>query len=896
MRRRRSRSAPLLTALAGLLLLGIGVSAGVGVASRTAPGRLRAAFEESLSTALGAPVTISGARLLVFPGLTVTAADLAAWPGSERPAFAAARVDARVDLAALFTGRLRFSSIALEDARLALVREVDGRWSPPLLGPDLEDPLVVLARLFDADLPAPAIDVRSGRLSITDLTSPRPAAGRGPTEVEAITLRLLGPGLLGPGRLTLRGTQLQRKGDGARFEIDAVASRGDRPRVEVTVADLDLAAAGALLRKLDPDLELAGRAEGFLSATPAGDGATDLSVDLAVRSLHARIGRETAPLAAERASLAGDVRISRESVSVSGGRLRAGGLELSLAGSLGRPVDGSSRLAGEVTLDGVDVERLHATPGWLPPSLRAGIETTAHTLVSGRLEDLVLTGDAALGDWQAALQPGGPWLPAGARFETRVVDLTFQPLGDEPVTAIRGSARLEAPDVLTVAGLEGRLGDQSLPVLDLRLEGLRHVLAAESSPVPALVPALPGVTPLREILRGGDPGPGWTSLDVDANWILHPALFRPLHGVAVRIEPTPDGVDVDLARASWGGLPIRGRGRFAGGPVERVILSLVAGPQDEVPAPEFLPESWARGHFAVERPAPEGLHVSRLRGGFELKGSQLSIFDGNAGIAAPGRLTGDARLELGYPGQVPARLRFTLDEARVSDLVAALSDDPAAGSGTLAISARLEGPLRPGEPLLATLEGSGRITARNGELAIELPLLLAIAKASTTFNPFGSASGIRFDLIEADLRVEGGRLSTVETINIESPDLRLAVSGTVDLRSTPRPLEAVVGCFFFEPLDQVLGIVPFVSRILLGPDQSLFGSFFSLTGTWENPHAGILPAKTLALGPATFLLEDVPAFVARGIDAIRGALPNAAKKPPAVASPADAASPVDDGS
>jgi len=312
--------------------------------------------------------------------------------------------------------------------------------------------------------------------------------------------------------------------------------------------------------------------------------------------------------------------------------------------------------------------------------------------------------------------------------------------------------------------------------------------------------------------------------------------------------------------------------------------------------PHCAPESWAHGRFALEAPAAPGLHVASLRGGFDLAGARLTLFDASASLGAPGRLTGDARLDLAHEGEVPAQIRLVLNDAMVSDLLSSLSGDPEQGTGTVDVSARLTGPLRPGVPLLATLEGDARITARDGELAIDLPILLAIAKTSTTFNPFGSANDIRFDRIDAELQIEGGRVATKQTISIESPDLRLAVSGSVDVRERPHRLEAVVGCFFFKPLDQLLSIMPFVSRILLGPDRSLFGTYFELTGSWESPQAGLIPLRTFALGPASFLLQDVPAFVKRGIEAIQSVLPSVAGSPPAVASPAEAADPLGDGS
>lgn len=892
----------LIRGLGALLLFGAGLAAGVGLASQTAPRRLRAAVEASLSEALGTTVSVASARLLVLPGVTIEAMDVVAWPGAAEAAFKAARLEASLDPAALLSGRLRFSSIALDGARLALVHEASGDWTPPLLTPGFESPLVVLRRLFAAELPAPAVDVRSGSLSITDLAAPRAAGGRARFEIDGITSRLLAPGLLEPGRLQVAGILRQRKGDGARFELEAAAPRSGLQRLELAAADLALDRFVPYLREIDPDLELTGRVDGVLSLAAAEGDATDLTLDLAVSGLRAAESRSqwrSSPLSVEQLGVEAVLGIAGETLTLSEGRLRVDGLELSLQGSIGRPVGDEARLVFEASLPELGLARLRELGAWLPADARRAFESATRAFVSGRFEGLSLSGDAPFGAWRAAALPGGPWLPAGVRLESRVLDLTLQPPGDEPVTAIRGWARLEGPDVLTVKGLEGRLGERSLPVLDLRLAGLQNLVAATPAPVPAVVPDLAGSRALEEILRGppgDDPRPGWTSLEVDADWLLHPAFFRPLRGVKARLEPTPDGVAMQIARASWGGVPLRGEGTLATTSPERLRLSIEAGPQETPGEALAAPESWAHGRFELEAPAAPGLHVANLRGGFDLTGARLTLFDASASLGAPGRLTGDARLDLAHEGEVPAQIRLVLNDAMVSDLLSSLSGDPEQGTGTVDVSARLAGPLRPGVPLLATLEGDARITARDGELAIDLPILLAIAKASTTFNPFGSANDIRFDRIDAELQIQGGRIATKQTINIESPDLRLAVSGSVDVRERPHRLEAVVGCFFFKPLDQLLGIMPFVSRILLGPDRSLFGTYFELTGSWESPEAGLIPLRTLALGPASFLLQDVPAFVKRGIEAIQSVLPSVAGSPPAVASPAEAADPLGDGS
>ena len=508
-----------------------------------------------------------------------------------------------------------------------------------------------------------------------------------------------------------------------------------------------------------------------------------------------------------------------------------------------------------------------------PQGAEDAIEHAARSLVAGRLVDLSLSGSTTPGAIQESFADGSRLLPAGVRVEASIDEVVVQPEGDAPVVASAGLARLEGPDTLVVSGLEGRLGDRPLPTLELRLTGLGHLLEAPSEPV-GDVPPIPGVWALQEMLAPGDPEAAplaWTSLEVEADWVLHPILLRPLYGLRVRMEPTPEGIALEMTEATWGGLPIRGNGVLETGTPGRAKLEITVDPVAEVrqkPASEAI----SRGHIVFERPPKPGLYAHTIRTGFDLSGSRLTLFDASGTMNVRGRIGGDAQLELGRDGEVGAAIRVFVTEAEVPDVLAALSDDPADSSGSIDIKARLDGTLLPGTSALRTLSGDLRVTASHGELGVDLPVLLAIAKASTTFNPFGSARGIRFDEIDAELELKDGQLSTRRSITLASPDLRLVLSGEVDLREKPNRLEAVVGCFFFQPLDRMIGLIPVVSRIVLGPDNSLFGTYFELTGSWESPKAGLIPMKTLALGPASFLLEDVPAFVQQGVAAVGEAL------------------------
>ena len=59
----------------------------------------------------------------------------------------------------------------------------------------------------------------------------------------------------------------------------------------------------------------------------------------------------------------------------------------------------------------------------------------------------------------------------------------------------------------------------------------------------------------------------------------------------------------------------------------------------------------------------------------------------------------------------------------------------------------------------------------------------------------------------------------------------------------------------------MIGVVPLLNRLLLGPDDNLISTYFAVTGPWADPRAMIVPIKSIASGPGSFVLEGVPSFV-----------------------------------
>ncbi len=90
----------------------------------------------------------------------------------------------------------------------------------------------------------------------------------------------------------------------------------------------------------------------------------------------------------------------------------------------------------------------------------------------------------------------------------------------------------------------------------------------------------------------------------------------------------------------------------------------------------------------------------------------------------------------------------------------------------------------------------------------------------------------------------------------------------MNLVEDPHEVEAVIGIFYFRALDRVIGVFPLLNRMLLGPDDNLVSTYFAVAGPWGDPRARIIPSKSIASGPGSFVLEGLPSFVRGGLSTL----------------------------
>jgi hypothetical protein len=439
--------------------------------------------------------------------------------------------------------------------------------------------------------------------------------------------------------------------------------------------------------------------------------------------------------------------------------------------------------------------------------------------------------------------------------------------------ALGGSAIWSGEDLeLRVA--RGRIDARSLPKLDITVRGLGQIRAPDEVtciPPPSKV-SLPGFAGLRNWLgspRGDSTESAWKRISVEADWILHPALLCSLEHAFGEVSPAPDGFDFAVQSGVWAGIPIRGAGSYRRAPEESLRVEMTLGPPFEPMQLEPAADPWARGRWEIEATRLGHWKIRGASGKFRTSGSKLRLEKSALWLAPLGEVEGNVEVSLGSDAELPFRIELQLRKMDVADLSASSGQERELLSGRLVGGGAVTGRLHKGLPLLADAEGLISLHAREGKIHQELPLFVAIAVASDRFDPFRSRDELPYTTIDLVGRIEGGQLHS-EFLALDAPSLGMVVSGQVGL-VFPHGVEAVVGLFFFPTLDSLINRVPVLNRVILGPDENLVGAYFAMTETWKKPKAQLIPVKSLAEGPAHFMLGG-PGFVWSGLKRIESFL------------------------
>ncbi len=851
------------------------VAAGVAVSSRLGPERLRVEIEQRLSAVIG-PVQIGAVRPHFGWGIGVEIEDVRTIGSPEAPAIAARHAWITLSPRSLLRGAPLARRIDLRGLRIRAEQRPDGSWDPPALARILErSPLesddaqpsaTTDWRALAEALPAISIDdceldlVRSGANRVTALT------------VRDLQVELTRSPLGGAPALRAEGRLIEAQRDRGRFEIEARIER-DGPHADVAITDVDLGLLTPWLEFGDTHVDATGRASGTASWTPQADRAS-LVVELLgfdVRLAGRPQGGDTdlstlLPNARLHAKLAIDARQLR----ISEFEWSAEPATLSGSASLERPFGDASRLAFDLRGARIAVTTLRDLAIALAPKTSA-FRDHAVALREGTLESLEVRANATpIAQWRALAEaPLDRW-PDGLELDTRVAGVALRLAGSQPLSELGARVRLRN-DRVEIEAARAKIGPNPLPELWLELSGLRAVAAAlDGGTLPPTVPLLPGRIALSDWVdshkRAGAP-PRWRRIDLDGEWIEHPALLRPIEEFSAQLTPANPGVHIEEAKGFWGGVPFRGKVSLRGGGRGRIDADLTLSLPRREGRRRSEAKVWARTKIHADLEKLGDFQAQELSGVVQAIGDRVELRHGEATLRPRGEVSGIVDLDLSRADAVPYHARLELVNGSLSELMSDLKMDGGAANGTADINTELSGLLVAGHDLLADSSGPATLRLRNGEILKRMNVLFSIAQASDTLNPFRSRETIPYERIDAPLQIAGGLAST-DALSLEGPALRLVGTGHVNVVQSPHEVEAVIGIFYFRALDRVIGVFPILNRMLLGTDDNLVSTYFAVSGPWGDPRASIIPSKSIASGPVSFVLEGLPAFVLGGLSTL----------------------------
>ncbi|HKJ25623.1 MAG TPA: AsmA-like C-terminal region-containing protein, partial [Myxococcota bacterium] len=704
--------------------------------------------------------------------------------------------------------------------------------------------------------------------------------------------------LRGPGHrasLSLTGRLLDG-GDDARIAIELERTAGGALGVGVAVSDLELGAAAPVLRTFLPGSELAGRSDVSIRIDRPQAEVWRVAARAEGRGCEGALPRmgdgHPVPVAVSAFEAGVDVDLDPERLRVERAFVSAEDSEIELSAEVERPLRPKASTVGRIGLDHYDLSRRDDLIAFLPPRQIAKLQSALSNLRSGRVENVRIEGQAPLRDWLRAFDDGQRGLlPDSVEARARFADFAVRAGEDETLTDLTGDVTWRG-DRLELRGVRGRRAGHWLPLLDATFTGVSHLAANRSLPeIPDAddAPVMLGLGPMYDIVvdpnkpRGEMPKALMLALD----HVVHPTLIWPLRNVFARAHPDEDGIRLLVEHAVWGRVPVRAEGIWAmqqTGPrrVEHVAIRVdVKPPIDGLPPLDRTDPIWARGRWDLDAHHLGNWNVVKSTGTFEAEGQDVRLLAYDLDLGIAGHALGEAVIDFSGPVELPYRTAVRVAGAKAQGVVDKIGFEPHEATGEVEMEGDLHGELRPGRRVMAGMEGTLHVHARDGEILKRLPVLLAMAKVTDTFNPFGSRNEMHYSEIDAMLRLERGTVHADE-LRITGRDLRMLASGQVDALDPEHPVEAVVGIFFFKALDRVIGVVPVLSGLILGDDDNLVGAYVQLTGPWESPDAGLVPLKTVASGPASIAIEGVPRFVKRAISAIQSAFsrPEVSAPPP----------------
>ncbi len=866
--------------LTGVLLLA--ALAGYLVWSGTAGRLLHQEIESQLSRRLERAVTLANLELRIERGLRLSVRNLRIHPTADatsEPLLRAGRVVAWIDIPSLLIGRIALSSLVLEGPSLRIERAADGGFPAlGLPGWDAEERVEPddiygegLVRAVEALEPAAQraanrfgfasrIELHDGTVSLVDRTRP---PDEPPLRLEFLEILVLRDRLSDAGSLAVNAIVVD--GLNSPFPIRfGVRREEDQPFVwDLSWEGVSLTAARQRVPSLPLLNGLSGRWSANLQATRGATGIHQLSLQSKVGDASLVLPRSKRQIGYEALDFGVRLEIDRKQVRVREGKLGGNRIRSDFEATVERPLRPASGAKLETRLQGVEFADIRTLVDPLEDEFEAArsIARLVERVESGRIERIEASGTAELRKWQALWRGPERELPEGFLLAGAFDQVNIGAGSPEDIEDLAGEVEWLG-DKLVLRGGRANFRGKPLPQMDLEIDGVSQLVrtSRNAQRITAIPPPIPGLGPLARILRPRDPNalPPVKAIGLAIERLEHPLLRWPLRDARVLVEPVRHGVQINVREGILGGASVTGEVVWSSEPDDGKVtakLSFTAPPTSTAPpdpaasslsaerataSQAAWPTSrWGEGEIEIEfRPRPR-LPFARAKGFFRLDDTALVAREVEIALAPQGTIETRGSIGLEDPDTIGLDLSFALTDGRFESLSEFIAIPPNLATGGLGATGSLAGRVRPDTSFVAELDGKISAEASNGRVALGVPLLLRLTRATEGYNPFANEHEIGYESMSATIGFEHGSLDS-QDFKIEGP-LRVYARARIDTNARPVDIRAIVGIFLFRAPNQILSNVPILRSLLPGSERGLIGAYFKVNGAIKEPEIEALP-------------------------------------------------------
>lgn len=472
-------------------------------------------------------------------------------------------------------------------------------------------------------------------------------------------------------------------------------------------------------------------------------------------------------------------------------------------------------------------------------------EQIGSQIAAGRIEDLFIRIDTQLDRLADVVAFRDRVKPEEILIQLHAEGGTYYPDPESvPLEQISGDFTIRG-NTLEIRGLRMKREDGDLPRIDLTIDGMHRLVRLppeeRGTPKGPGTP-IPGLNAAAAAARApGAPERAETRIRFFDFELHYPAFVLPFREARGLLRFPAGQLVVEHASGILGGAPAELAAVWD--PKTGALGVQVKYLDGEVKVHPDAPREWLSGRIESDELYFGDWRVNDFSAQIDVRGADVRASE-LRGRLLDGEVSGTGALSLAEPDRAAFEFDLELVDARAAQLEPHLGLPGGSLTGTLKGTGRLAGALDPERQFLDHADYELSVSLQDGSLD-NLPPALVLARLPSLRGVRGLLGrALPYETVDTIITIKSGTLQ-IDDFKLVGPELRFVASGAIDLTSEAYHADMVVAILFLRTLDRLLGALPIVRDIVLGPEKNLLAAYFQITGPWAELDAKFLAPRTI---------------------------------------------------